>query len=83
MADASRLRSWLTTTGEALDVSTPVLTVAGLRPKPGHMAGQARARWEALEPAWRLLHAVTLLNRCMKRARARTSRATRRHGAAF
>ena len=55
-------RTWEATTSEPLDVSSPVLTVLGLRPKPAPGAPtQARERFEAREPAWRLLHSVTLL----------------------
>ena len=44
---------------------------AGLRPKPPHAASsQARARYDAREPAWRLLHAVTLLKLHQARTRA-------------
>ena len=49
--------TWTETTGEALDVSDPLLTVMGMRPK-GEGPGKEMA--EALEPAWRLLHSVAL-----------------------
>ena len=43
-------------------MSCPRLTVLGLRPRPQQTATPAeKARHEATEPAWRLLHAVTLL----------------------
>ena len=59
---AAIARTWETTTSEPLDISSPILTVLGLRPKPSPGAPtQARERFEAREPAWRLLHAVTLL----------------------
>ena len=59
---AAIARTWEATTSEPLDVSSPVLTVLGLRPRPSADAPtQARERFEAREPAWRLLHAVTLL----------------------
>jgi hypothetical protein len=55
-------RAWEATTSEPLDVSNPILTVLGLRPKPGpETPTQARQRFEAREPAWRLLHSVALL----------------------
>ena len=63
-------RAWEATTGEPLDTSNPTLTVLGLRPRPDSSApAQARERFEAREPAWRLLHAVTLLT--LHRARNR------------
>ena len=59
---AAIARTWEATTSEPLDISSPILTVLGLRPKPSPGAPtQARERFEAREPAWRLLHAVTLL----------------------
>ena len=55
-------KAWEDATGEHLDVSSPRLTVLGLRPKPQQAATPPeKARHEATEPAWRLLHAVTLL----------------------
>ena len=44
--------------------------VAGLRTCPPGVTGEAKAEWEASEPAWRLLHAVTLHE--IYRARCRT-----------
>ena len=43
-------------------MSTAGLTaaVAGLRTCPPGVTGEAKAEWEAGEPAWHLLHAVTL-----------------------
>ena len=42
--------------------TAPSLTVMGLHPKPGESEPQAaKDRFHATEPAWRLLHAVTLL----------------------
>ena len=50
--------------------TTPRLTVMGLRPEPGPSAPkQARVRHAASEPAWRLLHAVTLLQLHQARTR--------------
>ena len=49
--------AWEAATGEALDVSDPLLTVMGVRPAA---TGPGREKLEALEPAWRLLHSVTL-----------------------
>ena len=55
-------KAWEDATGEHLDVSCPRLTVVGLRPKPQQTATPPeKARHEATEPAWRLLHAATLL----------------------
>ena len=55
----------------------PILTVLGLRPEPPHGASdQARDRYAAREPAWRLLHAVTLL----KLHQARTTEEAARAG---
>ena len=64
---------WLEATGNALDAGSPLLTVTGLRlPAPGGLSAGARARFEALEPAWRLveLHSVTLLKLHQARTRA-------------
>ena len=48
--------------GEHLDISSPRLTVLGLRPEPQQAATPPeKARHKTTEPAWRLLHAVTLL----------------------
>ena len=59
---AAIARTWEATTSDPLDTSSPILTVLGLRPRPSPEAPtQARKRFEAREPAWRLLHAVTLL----------------------
>jgi len=55
-------KAWQDATGEHLDVSSPRLTVLGLRPEPQQTATPPeKARHKATEPAWRLLHAVTLL----------------------
>ena len=45
-------------------------SVAGLRTCPDGVSGETRREWEACEPAWRLLHAVTLQE--IYRARCRT-----------
>jgi hypothetical protein len=59
---AGIVKAWEAATGEPLDTATPRLTVMGLRPEPGPSPSkQARDRHAASEPAWRLLHAVTLL----------------------
>ena len=60
----------------------PLLTVAGLRLAPATLAGEARKRLAALEPAWRLLHgctrdSVTLLQ--LHRARTRLHMAYHAH----
>ena len=60
---------WLAATGDTINVESPLLTVAGLRLAPTTLAGEARKRFAALEPAWRLLHSVTLLQ--LHRARTR------------
>ena len=63
-------KAWEAATGEPLDTTTPRLTVMGLRPEPGPSATkQARDRHAASEPAWRLLHAVTLLQLHQARTR--------------
>ena len=55
-------KAWEDATGEHLDVSSPRITVLGLRPEPQQTATPPeKARHKATEPAWRLLHAVTLL----------------------
>ena len=62
---------WLEATGNVLDVSSPLLTVTGLRlPAPGSLSAEARARFDALEPAWRLVHSVALLKLHQARTRA-------------
>ena len=59
---AGIVKAWEAATGEPLDTATPRLTVMGLRPEPGPSPSkQARDRHAASEPAWRLLHAVTML----------------------
>ena len=63
--------TWEAATTEPLDVTNPTLTVLGLRPQPPVGAlGRDRARYYAREPAWRLLHAVTLLKLHQARTRA-------------
>jgi hypothetical protein len=55
-------KAWEDATGERLDAAHPRLTVLGLRPAPPQTATPPdKARHKATEPAWRLLHAVTLL----------------------
>jgi hypothetical protein len=68
---AAVARAWQAATSEPLDVGDPTLTVFGLRPKPPDSAsGPAMAEYAAREPAWRLLHAVTLLKLHQARTRA-------------
>ena len=68
---AAVARTWQEATSEPLDVTDPTLTVLGLRPKqPGGGDGRTEARYHAREPAWRLLHAVTLLKLHQARTRA-------------
>ena len=63
--------TWEAATTEPLDITDPTLTVLGLRPQPPVGAlGSDRARYYAREPAWRLLHAVTLLKLHQARTRA-------------
>ena len=63
--------TWESATAEPLDVNDPTLTVLGLRPQPpGGALGRDRAKYYAREPAWRLLHAVTLLKLHQARTRA-------------
>ena len=68
---------WLAATGDTINVESPLLTVAGLRLAPATLAGEARKRFVALEPAWRLLHSVTLLQ--LHRARTRLHMAYHAH----
>ena len=65
------VKAWEAATTESLDATDPILTVLGLRPEPPHGAShQDRDRYAAREPAWRLLHAVTLLKLHQARTRA-------------
>ena len=52
---------WHRATGEELDLSSPLQTIAGLRNPPATGCESATAAWKAREPAWRLLHSATLL----------------------
>ena len=52
---------WHRATGEELDLSSPLQAIAGLRKPPATGCESATAAWKAREPAWRLLHSVTLL----------------------
>ena len=61
--------AWQRATGDTVDVSSPLLTVAGLRLPPPELQGEALRRFRALEPAWRLSHSVALLQ--IHRARTR------------
>ena len=61
--------AWEIATGERLDIGDPSLTIMGLRTRPASWVGEAGQRWKQLEPAWRLLHAATLLQ--IHRARCR------------
>ena len=68
---AAVARTWQEATSEPLDVTDPTLTVLGLRPRqPSGGDSRAEARHRAREPAWRLLHAVTLLKLHQARTRA-------------
>ena len=68
---AAIAQTWQEATSEPLDVADPTLTVLGLRPEqPGRGDGRAGARFRDREPAWRLLHAVTLLKLHQARTRA-------------
>ena len=68
---AAIAQTWQEATSEPLDVTNPTLTVLGLRPKPPAGATSlTKARYEAREPAWRLLHAVALLKLHKARTRA-------------
>ena len=66
--------AWLQATGERVDINSPLLTIMGLRARPADLTGAAREKWDALEPAWRLTHAVTL--RQIHQARCRSHNAT-------
>ena len=61
---------WHRATGEELDLSSPLQAIAGLRKPPATGCESATAAWKAREPAWRLLHSVTLLQ--LYRARCRS-----------
>ena len=63
-------RAWHRTTGDTLDFSSPLLAITGLRLQPPNLTGDALKRWKDLEPAWRLLHSVALLQ--IHRARCAT-----------
>ena len=54
-------RTWRETTGETVNTTSPLLTIAGLRLEPPDLDSATRTKWRALEPAWRLLHATALL----------------------
>ena len=66
--------AWARTTGERLDPADPTLAIMGVRRRPEDLTGGAREKWDALEPAWRLLHSVTLLQIHKARNRAHTAR---------
>ena len=53
--------TWRETTGEIVNTTSPLLTIAGLRLEPPGLDSATRTKWRALEPAWRLLHATALL----------------------
>ena len=65
---------WKQATGEELDVTEPLLTVAGLRTPPADLGDtgsqEAMKKWRAGEPGWRLLHSVTLLQLHQARCRS-------------
>ena len=61
---------WNEKTGDQVRTADLTAAVAGLRTCPPGVTGEAKAEWEAGEPAWRLLHAVTLHE--IYRARCRT-----------
>ena len=76
---AAIAQTWQEATSEPLDVTNPTLTVLGLRPEqPGGGDSRAGARFRAREPAWRLLHAVTLLKLHQARALGPTWHTTTR-----
>ena len=54
------IADWNLKTGDCIDPADATTIVAGLRHAPAGATGEALQRWKALEPAWRLLHAVTL-----------------------
>ena len=59
-------KEWLHVTGEALDVSNPLVTVMGMR-------GLPQEETEKREAAWRLLHGVVLLQLHRARNRVHTA----------
>ena len=64
------MEDWNEKTGDQMNTTDLTASVAGLRTCPTAVTGEAKAEWKALEPAWRLLHAVTLQE--IYRARCRT-----------
>ena len=64
------IADWNEKTGDQVSTADLTAAVAGLRTCPPGVTGEAKAEWEAGEPAWRLLHAVTLHE--IYRARCRT-----------
>ena len=56
-----------------MDINSPLLTIMGLRARPAGLTGAAREKWDALEPAWRLTHAVTLRQIHQARCRSHTA----------
>ena len=64
------IADWNEKTGDHVSTADLTAAVAGLRTCPPGVTGEAKAEWEAGEPAWRLLHAVTLHE--IYRARCRT-----------
>ena len=64
------MEDWNEKTGDQMNTTDMTASLAGLRTCPTAVTGEAKAEWKALEPAWRLLHAVTLQE--IYRARCRT-----------
>ena len=54
-------RAWHRATGDTLDLASQLLVITGLRRQPPHLSEDALKKWRDLEPAWRLLHSVVLL----------------------
>ena len=64
---------WNEKAGDQVSAADVTVAVAGLRTCPDGVSGEAKSEWERREPAWRLLHAVTLHE--IYRARCRTHEA--------
>ena len=67
------IADWNDKMGDQVSASDVTATVAGLRTCPDGVTGKTKEEWQRREPAWRLLHAVTLLE--IYRARCRTHEA--------
>ena len=53
---------WNEKAGDQVSTADVTVAVAGLRTCPDGVSGEAKSEWERLEPAWRLLHALSLIH---------------------